>query len=156
MNEQVEERRRLASRCFGCGTLNPMGLGMQFRVENGRAVAEFTPSLHHQGFPGHMHGGLVATMLDEAMGWAVYGQGVWAMTAKMSVRFREPVPLSETLLVTGEVVRNRGRLLDLRGEVRTRDGKLLAHAEGVFMRVTGRRADQLARAYQAELARQEG
>jgi len=54
------------------------------------------------------------------------------------------------------VLRHRGRLLDLRGEVRTRDGKLLAYAEGVFMRVTGRRADQLTRAYQAELARQEG
>lgn len=156
MNEPVEERRRLAQRCFGCGPLNPVGLGMQFRLENGRAMAEFTPSPHHQGFPGHMHGGLVATMLDEAMGWAVYGQGVWAMTAKMSVRFRETVPLSGTLVVTGEVVRNRGRLLDLRGEVRTRDGKLLAYAEGVFMRVTGRRADQLARAYRAELARQEG
>ncbi len=156
MDEQAERRRRLAQRCFGCGSLNAMGLRMQFRVEDGRATAEFTPSPHHQGFPGRVHGGLVATMLDEAMGWAVYGQGVWAMTAKMSVRFREPVPLSETLLVTGEVLRHRGRLLDLRGEIRTRDGRLLAHAEGVFMRVTGRRAEQLARAYQAELARQEG
>lgn len=156
MDERLEERRRLARWCFGCGSLNPMGLGMRFRLENGRAVAEFRPSPHHQGFPGHMHGGLVATMLDEAMGWAVYGQGVWAVTAKMSTRFREPVPLSEPLVVSGWVTRTRGPLLDARAEIRTREGALLAQAEGVFMRVRGRRAEQLAQAYRAQAGQAEG
>jgi acyl-coenzyme A thioesterase PaaI-like protein len=155
VDEELEERRRLASRCFGCGSSNPMGLGMRFRLEDGRAVAEFRPEPHHQGFPGHMHGGLVATMLDEAMGWAVYGQGVWAVTARMSVRFREPVPLSGPLLVAGWVTRTRGPLLDARAEIRTSEGALLAEAEGVFMRVRGRRAEQLAQAYRAEAGQTE-
>jgi acyl-coenzyme A thioesterase PaaI-like protein len=150
VDEQLEERRRLARQCFGCGSSNPMGLGMRFRLEDDRAVAEFRPAPHHQGFPGYMHGGLVATMLDEAMGWAVYGQGVWAVTARMSVRFREPVPLSGSLLVAGWVTRTRGPLLDARAEIRTSEGALLGQAEGVFMRVRGRRAEQLAQAYRAQ------
>jgi acyl-coenzyme A thioesterase PaaI-like protein len=156
VDEELKERRRLARRCFGCGDSNPMGLGMRFRLDGGRAVTEFKPAAHHQGFPGHMHGGLVSTMLDEAMGWAVYGQGVWAVTARMSVRFREPVPLSEPLLVTGWVTRTRGPLLDARAEIRTRDGALLAQAEGVFMRVRGRRAEQLAQAYRGQAGQTEG
>lgn len=155
MDDELEERRRLARMCFGCGNLNPRGLGMRFRLEDGRAVAEFNPAPHHQGFPGHMHGGLVATMLDEAMGWAVYGQGVWAVTARMSVRFREPVPLSEPLLVVGWVTQTRGLLLDARSEIRSREGALLAQAEGVFMRVRGRRAEQLAQAYRAQAGQME-
>lgn len=151
MDADFEERRRLARNCFGCGSGNAMGLGMRFRLEDGRAVAEFAPAPHHQGFPGHMHGGLVATMLDEAMGWAVYSQGVWAVTARMSIRFREPVPLSEKLVVSATVVRNRGRLLEAKGELRTGEGVVLAEAEGLFMRVTGRRAEELARAYRAQV-----
>ncbi len=61
---------------------------MRFRLEDGRAVAEFTPPAYLQGYPDRVHGGAVATMLDEAMGWAVYGRGAWAMTARPSSRLK--------------------------------------------------------------------
>ena len=145
----MADRPSPARLCFGCGSENPHGLGLQFRQEDGRAVAQFTPSAHLQGYPGHVHGGGVATMLDEAMGWAVYGRGIWAMTARLTMRFRRLVPLGEPLTVSGWVTRDRGRFLELRSELRSRRGVLLAQAEGIFVRVGGRQAEELRRLYEA-------
>ncbi len=138
--------------CFGCGSENPHGLQMRFRLEEGRAVAEFTPPDHLQGFPGHAHGGGVATMLDEAMGWAAFGQGIWAMTARLNARFRRPALLGEPLTVSGWLTRDRGRFLELRSEARSQAGMLVAEAEGVFVRVSGERAEELRRIYEASVS----
>jgi acyl-coenzyme A thioesterase PaaI-like protein len=92
--------------CFGCGADNPHGLKLDFRIENKRAVAEFQPRAEHQGYPGLVHGGLIATALDEAMGWAMYTLGVWAVTGKMEVKYRQSLPLDSKATVSGEVVRN--------------------------------------------------
>ena len=148
----MPDRINPARFCFGCWPENARGLGLKFRLEHGRAVAEFTPAGYLQGYPGFVHGGGVATMLDEAMGWAVYGRGTWAMTARLSMRFRRSVPLNKPLAVSGWVTRDRGRFLEVRAEARTRDGRLLAEADGMFVRVTGRQADELRRLYESALA----
>ena len=145
----MAERPSPARLCFGCGSENPRGLGLRFRLEDGRAVAEFTPPEHLQGFPGYVHGGGVATILDEAMGWAAYGQGIWAMTTRLTMRFRRSVRLGRPLRVSAWVTRDRGRFLELRSELRSPDGTLLADAEGVFVRVSGKRAEELRRLYEA-------
>ncbi len=145
----MADRTSPAHFCFGCGDQNPHGLAMRFRLEDGRAVAEFTPPAHLQGYPGFVHGGGVVTMLDEAMGWAAYGQGAWAMTAHLTMRFRRSVPLEELLTVSGWVTRERGRFLEARSELRSQSGVLLAEAEGIFVRVSGRRAEELRRQYEA-------
>jgi uncharacterized protein (TIGR00369 family) len=141
------ERRRAARWCFGCGDQNPKGLKLAFRLEDGVAVAEFDPDPDHQGFPSHMHGGLVATMLDEAMGWAIYGKGIWAMTARMQVRFRRPVPLDRRLRVSARVVNQRHRLVEARAELRDEGGTLLAEGEGVFFCVTPEKGRELEELY---------
>lgn len=148
----MAERPDPARLCFACGSDNPHGLKMSFRMENGRAVADFTPPEQLQGYPGHVHGGGVATMLDEAMGWAVYGQGIWAMTARFSVRFREPVLVGEPLAVAGWVERDRGRFLEMRSELRAASGALLAEATGIFVRVSGERAEEMRRIYEASIS----
>jgi len=125
---------------------------MHFRMEGGRAIADFTVPDYLQGYPGQAHGGAVATMLDEAMGWATYGQGIWAMTAKFSMRFRDSVPLDEQLTVAGWVTRDRGRFLELEAELRNAEGTLLAQAEGVFARVRGKEAEALRRNYGAAVS----
>jgi acyl-coenzyme A thioesterase PaaI-like protein len=135
--------------CFGCGSENQRGLGLKFRIEEGRAVAEFTPQDYLQGFPGFAHGGGVATVLDEAMGWAAYAAGVWAMTAKLNMRFRRSVPLRQQAKVTGWVTRQRGRFLEVAAELRSRQGHLLAEAEGLFVRLDGERAEEVRRQYEA-------
>ena len=139
----------LARLCYGCGRDNDHGLGLRFRVADGRAVTEFTPEQFLQGFPGYMHGGGVATVLDEAMGWAAYAAGVWAMTAKFTMRFRRPVPLQQQVRVSGWLTRDRGRFLELRAEMRSRHGHLLAEADGVFVRLDGERAEAVRRQYEA-------
>jgi acyl-coenzyme A thioesterase PaaI-like protein len=143
------ERRRAARGCFGCGDLNPKGLKLAFRIEDGAAVAEFDPDPHSQGYPGLMHGGVVAAVLDEAMGWAIYGQGIWAMTARMQMRFRQSVLLSRRLRVTARVTNQRHGLVEARAELRDASGALLAEGEGAFLRVTPEKGRQLEELYRA-------
>ena len=144
-----DDRPSAAKLCFACGEGNTRGLHMHFNVEGDRATAEYTIPDHFQGFPGQAHGGVVATMLDEAMGWAVYGQGILAMTAKFSVRFRDSVPLGEPLTVSGWVTRDRGRFIELQSDLRTAEGALLAKAEGLFARIRGKQEEDLRRNYEA-------
>jgi len=144
---EEEERRHVGRGCFGCGDLNPKGLKLTFRLEDGVAVAEFDPDPGHQGYPGLMHGGLVATILDEAMGWAIYGRGIWAMTARMQVRFRRSVPLDRRLWVSARVTNQRHRLVQARAELHDEDGALLAESEGAFLRVTPEKGRELEELY---------
>lgn len=146
------DSRSFAKLCFACGEDNPQGLGMRFDVKDGRAVATFSVPDFLQGYPGQAHGGSIATMLDEAMGWAAYGKGTWAMTAKFSMRFRASVPLGVPLEVSGWVTRDRGRFLEMRAELRLEDGRLLAEADGLFARVQGEQAEILRRNYEASVA----
>jgi acyl-coenzyme A thioesterase PaaI-like protein len=133
--------------CFGCGDLNPAGLKLEFRFEGNKAVADFLPQERHQGYPGLMHGGVTSAALDEAMGWAMYSLGVWAVTAKMEVKFRQSLPLHQKATVSGEIIRNRGRLLEVRGEIRSEDGRLMAESYGLFMRLPEERVRELEKTY---------
>jgi len=143
MTEQDSERHY----CFGCSKHNPVGLHLSFRVEDGEVKAAFTPQAEHQGWPGFVHGGLVATMLDEAMGWVTMGHGIWAVTGKMNVRYREPVPLLQPLTVVGMIEKNRGRWILVRAEVRSSEGVVLSEADAIFMRVSGDRQVELEEIY---------
>jgi acyl-coenzyme A thioesterase PaaI-like protein len=136
--------------CFGCGDLNPAGLKLEFRFEGGKAVADFVPQKRHQGYPGLMHGGVMAAALDEAMGWAMQPLGVWAVTGKMELKFRQPLPLHRKATVSGKVVRNRGRWLEVQGEIRSEEGKLMAESHGLFMRLPEETVRKLGEAHAEE------
>lgn len=129
--------------CFGCGELNPEGLRIKFKVDGLKVTGRFTGRKEHQGFPGVAHGGLAATVMDEAMGWAMYAVGAWAMTARMEVKYRKPVPLEEEVIVTAEVVRDRGRWLEAVSEIRSASGERLSEAKGIFVRLP----DEVAQKY---------
>jgi acyl-coenzyme A thioesterase PaaI-like protein len=121
--------------CFGCGKLNTEGLGIDFEVDGGRVEGRFVARNSHQGYPGVTHGGIAATAMDEAMGWAMYAAGAWAMTAKMEVKYRKAIPLNEELVVTAGVVRDRGRMLEAVAEIRSLAGDRLAEAKALFVRL---------------------
>jgi uncharacterized protein (TIGR00369 family) len=130
--------------CFACGQLNPGGLHLDFDVSRDRAEARYTAAQRHQGYDGLLHGGVVSALLDEAMGWAIFHQGIWGVTAKISVTFRQPVPIGEELRVVGEIARDRGRLIETRGTVaRAADELILAEADGTFLRMPEERRRQL-------------
>jgi uncharacterized protein (TIGR00369 family) len=120
--------------CFVCGLENPIGLKMAFYEDDeGRVVAKFTPGDEHQGFPGVMHGGIVTALLDEVLGRVAIAAGRWMVTGRLNMRFRRPVPLGETLTVTGEVVSWKKRTLEACGEIILADGQVGAEATGTFL-----------------------
>jgi uncharacterized protein (TIGR00369 family) len=123
--------------CFACGSRNPIGLRLRFRTDGRVAETIFTPRPEHNGFVNVMHGGLVATVLDEVMVW---GCGVsthlFSYCAEMTVRYHAPVRPMETLRGVGELVENkRGRLFVAKGELFDAAGQLLASSTGKYMPV---------------------
>jgi len=127
--------------CFGCGALNPCGLRLVFARDGGGVRARFTPRPQDEGFFGVVHGGIVSTMLDEAMAWAIFAEGLWSVTGKLDVRFRKPVEVGVEVELSGRLVANHGRLVDAAGEIRrASDGELLAEGTGRFVRVPESRA----------------
>lgn len=130
--------------CFVCGMQNPIGLKAFFyRDEQGRVVARFTGREEHQGYPGVMHGGIVTALLDEVIGRVAIAHGLWAVTAKLEVRFRHPVPLGQPLTLVGELTHLRSRTLEGRGEIRLKDGIIAAEAEGVYIRLPQEEIEQV-------------
>ena len=112
--------------CFGCGKENAGGLRLEFEIlENGKLETRFTPRVNHGGWEGVFHGGLMATLLDEAMMAYLYLNGVNAATASLEVRFRAPVRIGEELTVHAWEEGHKGRLRRVTAEAR-RDGKVVA------------------------------
>jgi len=124
--------------CFACGELNPIGLHLQFSYGEASAEARFTPGRVHQGYPGLVHGGLVATLLDEAMAHAVIAAHGMAVTGELRVRLRgQGVPVGRPLRLLGQVVGQRGRLIVVEAQILGEDGAVLAQGEGKFMLASG-------------------
>jgi acyl-coenzyme A thioesterase PaaI-like protein len=130
--------------CFGCGTLNTCGLRLtMFPNDDGDGVwTAFMPAARFEGYPGMIHGGIVCTVLDEVMAWSLYREEIWAVTGQLNVRYRRPVPVGERLRALGMIARNRGRVIETRGEIRREaDGALLAEATATFVRVPADQAE---------------
>ena len=133
--------------CFACGRLNPHGLHLDFDVSHDRAQARFTGGPEHSGFEGTVHGGVVTALIDETMGWAIFHEGVWGVTGRITVSFRHPVPVGEELLVTGEITKRTHRAIETRGDITDRAGTVLADAEALFLLMPAERRDELMRRY---------
>jgi acyl-coenzyme A thioesterase PaaI-like protein len=134
--------------CFGCGDENPIGLHLQFSPTNDGVTAPFVPLPAHQGFDNVVHGGIISAVLDEAMAWATTRAGVWAVTAEMAVRFRNPLAVGEPAIVTARVTKHRGRLVATTAELtRDRDGASIATATAKFVRVSDTLAADWQRRY---------
>ncbi|MCA9834417.1 MAG: PaaI family thioesterase [Thermomicrobiales bacterium] len=124
--------------CFGCGALNPAGLHLQFyKTDEPNTIwSPWTPTASFEGYGGMIHGGIICTLLDEIMTWALYSHSIWAVTAKMQTSFRKPVEIGKPVRLIGTVVRTRGRILELHGEIRlVADNTLLAEADATFIKV---------------------
>lgn len=123
--------------CFACGLRNDQGLKLTFWVEGDEIITEFMPDTHYQGFPGVLHGGVVATLLDEALSRTASIEGRWMMTGRLEIRYRRPAPLGPRLRVTARRISSRSRVVHAEGEVRLADDPsvILADARGVFLRV---------------------
>ena len=120
--------------CFVCGGDNPRGLRIRFRIETeGRSLAHWQPGADWEGFHGIIHGGIVSTVLDEAMSKAVASIGCHALTAELRVRFRHPVHSGRGVSIRGTVIDRNRRRIRAEASLTDRDGQELAHSWGVFL-----------------------
>ena len=127
--------------CFGCGDDNDAGLHLQFFVDDEqRVLCRVRLARQFQGPPGHAHGGIIATMLDEAMSKANRHRNITAMTRHMSIDYLRPVPLESDLVLEGwsekDAGSTSGRKHQCSAEIRDASGTVLASATGIFIQVT--------------------
>lgn len=118
--------------CFACGRENRQGLCIDWKVVGKTASAEFTPQKQHQGWKDIVHGGILATLLDEAMtrlAWLTCGG---AMTAEMTVRYLKPAKVGEKLFIFGEITRENRKLVEMKSTLYQEklEGAVIAHAFG--------------------------
>jgi len=121
--------------CFGCGAANARGMKLEFESDDAskRIVGRFRLGSEYQGGPGFLHGGIIALLLDEAMGKVNRFSDVRAVTAELSVEFKRPVPVEAEIVVEAFQVERNGRTLVHEAEIRDLAGKILAKGRGRFV-----------------------
>jgi uncharacterized protein (TIGR00369 family) len=122
--------------CFGCGQDNESGLRLEFSVDAQHQV-HCTARIpeRFQGPPGYVHGGIIATLLDEAMSKANRQFGVVAMTRQMEVEYLKPVPVDTPIKITGRHLRVSGRKHHCEAEITSEDGTVLAQGRALFVAI---------------------
>lgn len=132
--------------CFVCGRENPKSLRLEFYFdeEAGIVQAEVNLDESHEGFPGVMHGGVIAAILDEAAGRA-WGEEPdrFMVTSELKIRYRKPTPVGEALQVKAWPVRRRGRVSMSHSEVQNCAGETLAEAEAVFVDIPSEQVEEM-------------
>ena len=118
--------------CLGCGQDNPAGLKLDFRRDGETARAEFIPGEVHQGWPNFVHGGLLCTILDEAIGYACLFLGLRGVTGKLEVRIRRPVPIGEPLLIAAAITKRTRKLITARSTINFADGTPVAEGTALI------------------------
>jgi uncharacterized protein (TIGR00369 family) len=123
--------------CFACGPENVAGMHLKFTFDQRRQmfVCRFRLDERYTGPPGHCHGGIVATILDEAMGKVNRIRQVIALTSQMTVDYLRPVPLKQALRVESREVSVRGRRHINMGEILNQKGEVLARGRAVFIAI---------------------
>ncbi|HEV2299360.1 MAG TPA: hotdog domain-containing protein [Candidatus Acidoferrales bacterium] len=121
--------------CFGCGGANARGMRLVFEKddERRRITGHFRLGPEYQGGGGFLHGGIIALLLDEAMGKMNRFHDVKAVTAELTVEYLRPVPAEEEITVEAEEVSRDGRNLTHRAEIRNAAGMVLARGKGRFV-----------------------
>ena len=123
-------------RCFACGMENPNGLRIEWKTEGMTTYAEFIADQKYQSWKGIVHGGIIATLLDEAMtrlAWIACGG---ALTAEMVVRYVAPAPIGEKLFILGEIIKESRKLVETKAVVTDVSGKIIAHSTGKAMKLS--------------------
>ena len=124
-----------ATMCFACGPDNPIGLKINFLLNDGIVTAEFTANENHVGYENTVHGGIVYSALDDVMANVLYLQNIKAHTAKCEIRYRQALEVGKQVLLKGWIENERRRLVVLKGEMRlASNNSVIADAEASFMK----------------------
>ena len=134
--------KRPRNRCFGCGKDNAGGMKLKFVIddENRRVHGSFRLPGRYEGPPAHAHGGIVALLIDEAMGKLNRPENIVALTAEMSIHYVRPVPLRKKITIEAHPTEHNGRNYWRECTIRDAEGHLLARGKGRFVKVADRKA----------------
>jgi uncharacterized protein (TIGR00369 family) len=135
----VSRRQPSSRNCFVCGVQNPIGLKLQFVDDGDRSVcAEVNVPDPYNGYPGVVHGGIIAAILDEVSGRALLARGHdlknLFVTLKMEIRYRQPTPTNTLLTAVGNIVKASAARAVVHGEIRLLDGTVTAEADSIVAR----------------------
>src|SRR5690348_5840742 len=124
--------------CFGCGAANARGMQLTFEQDDAaRCIrGRFRLGDEYSGGPGFLHGGIIAVLLDEAMGKVNRFRGVRAVTAELKIEYLRPVPVGQEIVVEAHEVETNGRNLFHESEIRTAEGLVLARGRGRFVDIS--------------------
>ncbi len=123
----------LNPRCVVCGSSNPKGLRISFQQNANGVCADWIPTSEWEGFKGVIHGGIITTVLDEAMSKAVIARNWQALTVELRVRLRGRVSPGQALQVRGWVVEKQGRKILTEATLTSNTGEERAHAWATFL-----------------------
>ncbi len=116
--------------CFVCGKENQSGLKLAFNYSHGKITCEFLPSKIYQGYKDIIHGGIITTVLDEAMIQAAIAEGIGPVTAELSVRFKRPLMVNDETVAEAEIVKRSSRLITAKSCLLIKDSRVvIAEAE---------------------------
>jgi len=139
MKHKVLKKQYLSKMCFVCGVKNDFGLHANFyETDANELVALINPSEQHQGYPGRMHGGIAAAILDETMGRSICNgkdEQIWSVTLELKTKFRKPIPLGQELKIVGRVTSEGNRSFEGTGEIVLLNGEIAVSAEGKYLKV---------------------
>lgn len=139
MRRTVVRKQNNSKLCFVCGLSNAFGLKASFyETEAGELIAKIKPSELHQSYPGRMHGGIAAAILDETIGRAIAigkDDQVWGVTVELTTKYRKPIPLDQDLWIVGRVTKDGSRFFEGSGEIVLEDGAIAVSASGRYLKV---------------------
>jgi uncharacterized protein (TIGR00369 family) len=135
LSETITLAPNPTNKCFGCGGDNAGGMKLTFEQDNvnRKIVGRFVLGERYQGGGGFAHGGIIAMLLDEAMGKVCRFREVRAVTAELTVEYLKPVSVEQEIVVEGRETEQKGRNLFLAGEIRNAAGEILARGRGRFV-----------------------
>ena len=120
--------------CFVCGEENPSGLHLKFSAGKGKIQTEFIPRKIHQGYKNIVHGGIISTLLDEAMVKAALMQEMPVVTAEITVRFRAPLMAGEKVIVEAEIKKMNKKIIETSAVMKKEDDTVIAEAHAKLLR----------------------
>ena len=135
MDETIESIPKLEGyNCFACGTANPIGLKLSFYRQGEHVCSDITLGKNYEGWENMAHGGIVSTLLDEVMSWAViYFRRIFFVTRRVKIKYIRPVPLYRLLTVKGKMIEGENRrLCKAKGLIQDEDKNILARGEATF------------------------
>ena len=139
MRYQVKRKQPNSKMCLVCGLKNPFGLRTAFyELENEELLGVFTPMEEHQSYPGRLHGGIAAAILDETIGRAImikYDEDFWGVTMEFTSRYKKPVPLDGELRVISRITKDAGRIFEGTGEILLSDGTVAVEGRGKYLKL---------------------